>query len=687
MPKFQLVSYHKSVAMQKKHEANLSNLNDSHLLLARVNRLELELRARECDIAVLQQSLSDVRRRPMANLGAKLVHALLSGVARHVTIIPESARSRFLKSAEKRDPLRNDLAPKNKIHAPMKYERVIEEWEKLRLLKESEKLSVFESFSKMPLISIVVPVYNPEPVLLAEMIESVLKQSYPDWELCIADDCSTNAAVRETLEKYAQKDSRIRIAFREENGHICHASNTALELASGEFVGLLDHDDLLDRDALFYVVQEINKTPNARIIYSDEDKVTIDGHRYDPCFKPDWSKELLLSNNYVSHFGVYKKSLIEQIGGFRAGFEGAQDYDLILRASLHCSPQDIRHVPKVLYSWRASPGSTALSASTKNYTHEAGLRALQSYLIEAGEVDAAVVSGEHPNMYKINWNVGVTPLVSLIMPTRDHLGVTRVAVESILSKTSYKNFELIIVDNGSSEPETTQWFRDVQSYDSRVKVIRDDAPFNYSALNNRAVRNAAGFLIGLVNNDVEVISEDWLSEMVSLAVRPDVGCVGAKLYYPNDTIQHAGVIVGMGGVAAHVFSSASRNAVGYFGRLCCRQEYTAVTAACLVVRREVYQEVGGLNEENLAVAFNDVDFCLKVHSKGYRNIWTPYAELYHYESISRGSENTPEKKFRFDQEKNYMKETWRTHEFKDPAFNINLSLRRRDFALGEPTWS
>ncbi|PRY94130.1 GT2 family glycosyltransferase [Donghicola tyrosinivorans] len=383
---------------------------------------------------------------------------------------------------------------------------------------------------------------------------------------------------------------------------------------------------------------------------------------------------------------MYRKEIVEKVGGFRVGFEGAQDYDLLLRVLEHCSEKQVRHIPKVLYSWRTSPGSKASERSEKKYAVEAGRLALEEHLTRQNGVKVGVREGAFPFTYRVDWPITEAPLVSLIIPTRDMVNVLRVAVESILEKTTYENYEIIIVDNGSQKAETLSWFREIQAFDTRVRVVSDSSPFNYSRLNNRAVRMAKGEVLGLVNNDVEVISPDWLTEMVSLTIRDDVGCVGAKLYYPDDTVQHAGVVIGMGGVAGHTHLRCKRGDHGYFTRLCNRQEYSAVTAACLLVEKDIYQEVGGLNENELTVAFNDVDFCLKVGAAGYRNVWTPYAELYHYESISRGYEDTPEKLTRFNREKRYMIDTWATDKFRDPAYNANLTLKRSDFSIGEPQW-
>jgi O-antigen biosynthesis protein len=447
----------------------------------------------------------------------------------------------------------------------------------------------------------------------------------------------------------------------------------------------LDHDDVLDHDALFYVAECIGQNPDAKIIYTDEDKIREDGTRYEPHFKPDWNRELLYSCNYISHLGVYDTDIVRKIDGFRPGYEGAQDHDLVLRCLPYVTDAQIHHIPKVLYSWRASPGSTADTADAKPYAWEAGIRAVASALLQQSGEPIEVLRGPYPFTYMPQWPLHSEPSVSIIIPTRDRLDITRVTVETILQKTDYKNYEIVIVDNGSIEPETLAWFEDVSRSD-QVRILRDEGPFNYSALNNKAVAQSKSNMIALVNNDIEVISSGWLREMVSLAARPSVGCVGAKLYYPNNTIQHAGVVVGIGGVACHPFKGLFREDPGYFARVMLRQEYTAVTAACLVVRRDVFNQVGGLNEQHLTVAFNDVDFCLKVHSAGYRNLWTPLAELYHHESASRKTEDTPEKKARFKSEVQYMIDTWQTDSFEDRAYNPNLTKAFEDFRLGPARW-
>lgn len=531
-----------------------------------------------------------------------------------------------------------------------------------------------------PVISILLPVYNTPPALLAECINSVTAQLYSNWQLCIADDASTSEDTRHALQQLCVGDERIKLVQRENNGHISAASNSALEVATGDYVALLDHDDLLSPDALLKVVAAINQHPDALLLYSDEDKVDEQGKRYDPHFKPGWNPDLLLSQNYISHLGVYQRQRMVNIGGFREGLEGSQDHDLVLRFTHGLLLKHIVHIPEVLYHWRAVAGSTALGSSEKSYAHQAGLNALQQYVSK--QHPQASVSSTSGDYYRITWPLpSPAPLVSLLVPTRDGVDILAPCVNAILEKTDYRHFELIILDNQSSCPRTLEYMQQVSERDERVRVLRWDHPFNYSAINNFGASQAKGSIIGLINNDVEPINAGWLSEMVSQVCRPEIGCVGAKLYYPNGSLQHAGVILGIGGVAGHSHKYFNGNALGYFSRLQLVQNLSAVTAACLLVRKEIFEQVGGLNEENLKVAFNDVDFCLKVREAGYRNLFTPFAELYHHESVSRGAEDNPKKQARFQAEIAYMRKTWGPQLDNDPAYNPNLTLAYEDFSL------
>lgn len=561
------------------------------------------------------------------------------------------------------------------------YEEWIETVETPSLPDQAEVTAILATMIKPPVFSVVMPVYNPAEIYLRACLDSVIAQSYPHWKLCIADDNSTNEHVQRVLREYEAKDARINVVYRQQNGHISAASNSALDIATGDFVALLDHDDALPEHALLFMAQAICVQPKTQILYSDEDKLNGRGERFDPHFKSDWNPDLFFSQNYVSHLGVYSLSLLQKIGGFRLGVEGSQDQDLLLRCLPHVQAEQIVHIPRVLYHWRTIEGSTALASGEKSYTTDAGIKALRDYFAEQQpgvEVDAGTVA----NTYRIRYPIPEpAPLVSLLIPTRDRRSLTETAVRSILEKSSYTNYEILILDNGSVETDTLEFFSQIQTEDHRVRVLAYDYPFNYSAINNFGARYAKGSVIGLINNDVEVINPDWLTEMVSQCLRPEIGCVGAKLYYSNDTVQHGGVILGIGGVGGHSHKYFTRQHPGYFSRLLLTQTLSAVTAACLLIRKETFDLVSGLDEENLKVAFNDVDFCLKVREAGYRNLWTPYAELYHYESISRGTEDSPEKIARFAQEVNFMKSKWGNLLEADPFYSQNLTKNREDFSI------
>ncbi len=529
--------------------------------------------------------------------------------------------------------------------------------------------------------SIILPTYNTDPIYLRECIDSVLQQTHKNWELCIADDASTNADTISTLESYAQKHANIKLNLLSENGHISKASNAALNLVTSDYVLLLDHDDTLPAHTLSFFAKAITDNAKAKVLYGDEDKIDEQGNRHQPHFKPDWNPDLLLSQNYICHPVVYRTSVLKKIGGFRVGVEGSQDHDLLLRATAGLNYDEVVHLPFILYHWRVIENSTASNASAKSYTTDAGIEAIRYFLEQSGE-NATVDKGKYPNTYKVNWALpDEQPLVSLVIPTRDGYEILKQCLESIYDKTSYINFEIIVVDNQTTCDKTLGLFSEYTSTKTNFRVLKWDKPFNYSAINNFAVSQAKGEVVGLVNNDIEVINKEWLSEMVSHALRPEIGCVGAKLYYPNDTIQHAGVILGIGGVAGHSHKYFHKSEPGYFTRLHLVQNMSAVTAACLLVRRSVFEEVGGLNEQDLTVAFNDVDFCLKVHTAGYRNLFTPWAELYHHESISRGEEDTPEKVARFNKESEYMKDKWNKLLCNDKAYNPNLSNTHENFSL------
>jgi glycosyltransferase involved in cell wall biosynthesis len=539
-------------------------------------------------------------------------------------------------------------------------------------------------FSVKPLISIIIPVYNPKLQWLEQAIESVCRQVYPDWELCIADDASTDPEVRKLLIEYQDKDPRIKVVFRGKNGHISACSNSALEIANGEWIALLDHDDLLSINALFWVVDAINKYPDAKLLYSDEDKIDDKENRSIPYFKCDWNQDLFYSQNMVSHLGIYQADLSKRAGRFRVGFEGSQDYDLALRCIELIDSSQIHHIPHVLYHWRIHGKSTALLSNTKPYAMLAGERALNEHFLRCNINAVAQLIGYG---YRVRYALpGNPPLVSIIVPTRNGLHFLRSCIQSIKKLTTYPNYEIIVVDNGSDNAETLAYLNKPDYPEKQFRVMRIDQPFNYSALNNKAVKEAKGEYIALVNNDVQVISPGWLNEMMGIAVQKGIGAVGAKLYYADHSIQHAGIILGLGahGVAGCAHNRLKRGNKGYFGRASLINSYSAVTAACMVVRKALYEKMNGFNEVDLPIAYNDVDFCLRLRESGYRNVFTPYAELYHHESSTRGMDLIPEEQARFATEIEYFKKRWSHLLLNDPMYNPNLSLEFSDFSLAWP---
>jgi GT2 family glycosyltransferase len=555
-------------------------------------------------------------------------------------------------------------------------------------LAPSDRAAIAARVNLMPdrLISVVMPVHNTREAWLREAIESVRRQLYPHWELCIADDASTEPHVASVLAEAAKADARIRVVRRDQAGHVSAATNSALALAHGEFVAFMDHDDVLAEHALYEVAEELLAHPQADLIYSDEDQLDPAGLRTRPHFKSDWDPDLALSENIVCHLCVCRRELVERLGGLREGFEGSQDHDLVLRIADATAPDRIRHIPAILYHWRDHGSS--LSKSRTDACAAAARRAIADHLQRQGVEGAEV----RPFALVPSWTEVVRPcprpepLVSVIIPTRDRADLLSQCMDGLLARTDYPALEAIIVDNGSTDPKTLALLTRLAE-DGRVRVVRDKGPFNFSALINRGASAARGDVLLLLNNDIDPIDPDWLREMVSHAMRPDVGAVGARLLYPDNSIQHAGVVLGIGlppGVAGHFQLGASSDALGYFGRLQLARTVSAVTGACLAVRRTLFEEVGGLDATRLKVAFNDVDFCLRLRERGYRNVWTPRAQLYHHESASRGSDDKPETRNRFDREANAMRERWGELLYADPYYNLNLSLVDGNYRLGVP---
>lgn len=538
-----------------------------------------------------------------------------------------------------------------------------------------------EKLDYEPCISIIVPTYKTPEKFLKEMIDSVRNQSYENWELCIGDGSVTEDTVKNVVESYQKKDKRIKMLCLSENLGIAGNTNAALSIATGDYIALLDHDDILAPDALYEVVKWMNEhyKDETDVIYTDEDKVSFDLKDYfEPHFKSDYNLDLIRSNNYICHLFVARKSIVDQVGGFRKEYDGSQDYDFILR----CIEQSkhVEHVPKVLYHWRCHPGSTAANQESKMYCYEAGKRAIEDHLKRRGEDGCQVVMTEHLGFYHVIYPIREHKKVSIIIPNKDQKEILERCIESVIQKTDYKNYEIIIVENNSTTNEIFEYYKTIEQRENIRVVIWKDK-FNYSAINNFGVKYANGEYLLFLNNDIEVIRENWLSEMLANVQRKEVGIVGAKLLYPDNMVQHAGVIIGMGGIAGHPLSRHPADDCGYFARGIIQQNLNAVTAACMLTKKEVYEKVKGF-EEKLAVAFNDIDLCLKVRKAGYLIVYDPEALLYHHESISRGKEDTLEKRNRFEGEVDYMAKKWKdVLEKGDEYYNPNLSLLSGNFEL------
>lgn len=535
------------------------------------------------------------------------------------------------------------------------------------------------AFAQKPLISIVIPLYCTPLPYLKELLESVRRQSYENWQLCLADGSPDDKA-KEFIEKHYGREKRIVYRKLEENGGISVNTNEAVALAAGEYLMLCDHDDTLEPDALYEIVKAINDT-SADVLYTDEDKVSMDGrHYFDPNFKPDFNLFRLRENNYICHIFVVKKSLTDETGLLRSEFDGAQDFDFILRCCEKA--QKIMHIPKVLYHWRCHMDSTAADPSSKAYAYEAGRKAVREHYQRLG-IDAKVEMTERPGWYRSHVKVQGNPLISVIIPNKDHTDDLELCLFSMTRKSTYRNYEILIVENNSEKEETFEYYRKLPDRYPKARVLTWEKEFNYSAINNFAAKEAKGEYLLFLNNDVEILTPDWMEEMLQNCQQENVAAVGAKLYYPDDTIQHAGVVLGLGGIAGHIMCRASKEDPGYFGRMISVQEISAVTAACMMVKKSDFDAVGGL-DETFQVAFNDIDLCMKFRAAGKKIIFTPYAELYHYESKSRGLEDTPEKQFRFDKEVKRFQEKWAQQlEMGDPYYSPNLSVTEGDCSLRE----
>ena len=555
------------------------------------------------------------------------------------------------------------------------------EWWKLTEPTAEELQTQRETQFKLnPKFSIVIPVWKTPEKYLREMIDSIIEQTYPNWELCIADGSPKGQSVEKILKKYAEADSRVRYKVLGENLGIAGNTNAAMDMATGDFIVLADHDDRMTPDALFECAKAINENPETDVIYSDEDKLDMDGGAlFDPHFKPDFNPDLLTSVNYICHLFVVKKLLVTWVGGFRQEFDGAQDYDFIFRCTERA--KRIHHIPKVLYHWRCHQDSTASNPESKLYAFEAGSRAIMAHYDRMGIPAEKVEKGVDYGIYHTTFRIPGEPLVSVIIPNKDHTLDLDNCIRPMITRGTYKNLEFIVVENNSTDPETFEYYEKIQKEFPQVHVVRWEREFNYSAINNFGVRHAKGAYLLFMNNDIELIAENFVEEMLGFCQREDVGAAGARLLYEDDTIQHAGVVVGFGGIAGHTFIGLHKAENSYFHRAMCAQDYSAVTAACMMSKKSVFEKAGGFSEE-LAVAFNDIDYCMKVRAQDKLVVYAPYAVLHHYESKSRGLEDTPEKIARFNREIATFAKKWpEILANGDPYYNPNLTLRKSNFAL------
>lgn len=557
---------------------------------------------------------------------------------------------------------------------PIQYKKWIAKYEPST---EDLALQRKRKFEYSPKISIIVPTYNTPLPFLKQLFNSVHDQTYDNWELCIADG-SNEEITRKYLINKASKDKRVKLTLLKYNYGIAGNTNKAIDLATGDYVIFLDHDDTLAPFALYEIVNTLSINPDADVIYSDEDKISYNGlTRTSPHFKPDWSPDTLLSYNYITHLFTIKNSLLQHVGCIRSGFEGAQDYDLVLRATEKA--RQVVHIPKVLYHWREHSNSTSTNIESKTYVTFSTQRAVSDYL-ERNGIDARVFGGPFFGSARIVYTLYSKPLISIIIPTKNETETIKNCIDSIICRTTYSNFEILIVDTGSNEDSTWEYYETLSS-DKRIKILRWEKPFNYSAVNNFAAKSALGEYLLFLNNDTEIQTAEWIESMLEFCQRDDVGAVGAKLFYPDFTIQHAGVILGIGGIAGHSHKSFPRNSTGYFGRLSVPTNLSAVTAACVMIPSKVFKEVGGFDEE-FPLAFNDVDICLKIRKRNYLIVWTPHAQLIHHESKTRGPEDNPEKQERFKKEIALFHGKWDDVLLKgDPYYNINLTLKHENFSI------
>ncbi|MEI6488156.1 MAG: glycosyltransferase family 2 protein [Bacteroidota bacterium] len=599
--------------------------------------------------------------------GAKVTRILLAKILKHIYLLVETKKVMIVEV----------------FTAMLANTAEYSEYLKRKQINKSKRKYIINnilSFEYKPILSIVMPVYDPPIDFFTQALDSITNQIYPYWEICIADDCSKDEEVIEVIEKYRQKYENIKVVYRNENGHISRASNSALELVKGSYTVLMDQDDILREDALYEIALAINKNPSVDLIYSDEDKIDENGIHSTPYFKPDWSPDNLLSRNYINHITAFKTSQLKAIGGWRVGFEGSQDYDLLLRYTEVYT--NIHHIPEVLYHWKIHRESAASNEIAKPYAHRNALLALTEAMERRGyEANFDFLNGFRGFSMRLKIK-NPTVLVSIIIPTKNQHSYLRKCIDSIVNLSTYVNYEIILIDNKSDEKS---FFNLVELYKKQTrfafKYVRDDKPFNFSRLMNLGRKHSEGEYLILLNNDTEIITPDWIEAYLEHCQRPEIGVAGCKLLFSDETIQHAGVVIGLGGVAGHALIRESRYGPGYFNYINLLSNYSALTAACIMVRKEVFDKVKGFSEE-FAVEYNDVDFCLKVIEAGFRNIYIPHIELFHHESITRGHPHSTDESYkRHVFEVSSFRKKWMKYVENDPCYNNNLTLNTESFAI------
>ncbi|MGH8095555.1 MAG: glycosyltransferase family 2 protein [Chthoniobacterales bacterium] len=637
--------------MRRTLRTRMSELEAADRHIALLEEKVLKLKQAKRDLKQLRVEKQALRKSPERKIG-------------QVILAPYRLPQKLIREVRKR--LGGPVTPKNPVPTPNEYQTWFER-HRVTPAQAAALRREARSFADQPLISIITPVFNTPVVWLEEAVASVQQQAYENWELLLVDDASTDCATLEALRKIEQRDPRLRVLHLEKNGGISAASNLGIEAARGTWMSLLDHDDVLEPDALFQTVKMLQQHPDADLIYSDEDKLTEAGFEA-PIFKPDWSPDFFLSYNYLCHFTTVRLALVRNLGGFRSAYDFAQDYDLFLRVISRTGR--IHHVPRVLYHWRRSEGSTSINIRSKPNALEAARRGLSDFLAREQQPGHVAIDWR-THGFRIRRHFKEEKKISIIIATRDRIDLLARCIASVEAKTSYENYEIVLVDNDSQSEEAREFFRDFPH-----RLLRYEGPFNYSAINNFAVENTEAPWLLFLNNDTEVISNEWLTAMAEHVQRPEVGAVGARLLFRDETIQHAGVVLGVRGMVKHAFYRFPAESPGVCRQLQVTRNYSAVTGACLLTRRSVFQEVGGFDEEHLPVIFNDVDLCLKMRQAGYFIVYTPFAKLYHDQSASRRASVEPS-------EAAVLRERWPEMVAHDPFYNPNLSRERADFSLGE----